>query len=307
MSRYYEALTEAGKSADADIQGQPEIAVEEGEPCASVQPQSPAAPALKPVGMDLKSAVSLDVPTGVNGSGEAAKSELFTATTREPLQFGPWARVIPNASRRVVLEQYRKLRTKLLAQNQIRPFHTLAITSPGPREGKTITALNLGLCFGMLPNFRVLVVDGDVRRGGASAHLGAKGAPGLSNVIEGTAGIGDVIFQYADIPVHVMMSGNSTVPPELLFSSQIEVHLRRMAELYDLVIVDTPPVNLVADTQMIASKCDAALLIARAFSTTRKSLEKAIQELNGVRIVGTVLNSGTRAQVYRGYGYGGYY
>ena len=76
----------------------------------------------------------------------------------------------------------------------------------------------------------------------------------------------------------------------------------RVTEQYDLVLVDTPPANLIADVQLLAASCDAVLLVARAFSTTRKAFEKAVQELLPFRVIGTVLNAGMAQR----YGYGGY-
>jgi Mrp family chromosome partitioning ATPase len=70
-------------------------------------------------------------------------------------------------------------------------------------------------------------------------------------------------------------------------------------------VVDSSPVNLITDAQLLAENCDAVLVVARAFSTTRKSLEQTVQELSAFRIIGTVLNGGTKAQLYRRYN--GYY
>jgi len=312
MSRFYEALREAGRASEF-VSGSdaptasPEAAqqgatAESGVAAAQGHPQNSAN--LKP-GLAGTAAAPSGMPSdGLNGTNPAPP--LSVARNQEPpAKFPPSARVLPNATKGVVLEQYRKLRTKILQQNQIRPFRTLAITSPGPREGKTVTALNLALSFGMLPDYKVLVVDADVRKGSIGTYLGVGDGPGFSNVIEGTARLEDVILQFAEGPIHVLPRGNSSVPAELLFSSQIDGHFRRMGHLYDLVIVDTPPVNLIADSQIIVSKCDAALLVARAFSTMRKDLEKAALELSGTHVIGATLNCGTRAQVYRSYG--GYY
>ncbi len=76
-------------------------------------------------------------------------------------------------------------------------------------------------------------------------------------------------------------------PAELLHSPQLGKQLRRLSEQFDLVLVDSAPVNLITDTQLLAGSCDAVLLVARAFSTTRKSLELAIQDLSQFRIIGT--------------------
>ena len=91
---------------------------------------------------------------------------------------------------------------------------------------------------------------------------------------------------------------------ELLNSPQLGFCIQKVSEYFSLVLIDSPPVNVVTDAQLLANSCDAVLLVVRAFVTTRKSLERTVQELQPFRVLGTVLNCGTRAQVdgrYRGY------
>jgi protein-tyrosine kinase len=213
-------------------------------------------------------------------------------------------RLIPHAMDPVVVEHYRTLRTKILQEQSQRAFRSLIVTSPSPQEGKTVTVLNLGLCFAMLPSFKILVIDGDLRRGSLGNWLGMDNTAGLSNLIDGSAKLEDVVWKSDENSMNFMLRGTSEIPPgELLQSSQLKNHLLRMTELFDLVLIDSPPVNLMADVQLLAGNCEAVLLIARAFSTTRKALEKAVQNLLPFRVIGTVLNAGTTAtsRKYRGY------
>ena len=212
------------------------------------------------------------------------------------------ARLIPHAMDPVVAEYYRRLRAKIIQQQEKSPFRSLVVTSANPQEGKTVTVLNLGLSFSMLPSYKVLVVDGDMRKGTLGHWLGVEhNRPGLSNLIDGSAQLEDVILKSDEIPMHFMVRGSSLVPD--LLSSQLDLHFQRIAEQFDLVLVDTPPVNLIADVQLLAASCDAVLIVARAFATTRKALEKAVQELLPFRVIGTVLNAGTEEHYgYRGYG-----
>jgi protein-tyrosine kinase len=214
------------------------------------------------------------------------------------------ARLIPHAMDPVVAEYYRRLRAKIIQQQEKSPFRSLVVTSANPQEGKTVTVLNLGLSFSMLPSYKVLVVDGDMRKGSLGLWLGVEhDRPGLSNLIDGSAQLEDVILKSDEFPMHFMVRGNSRVPD--LLSSQLNLPFQRIAEQFDLVLVDTPPVNLIADVQQLAASCDAVLLVARAFATTRKALEKAVQELLPFRVIGTVLNAGTK-EYYKYGGYGGY-
>jgi Mrp family chromosome partitioning ATPase len=74
-----------------------------------------------------------------------------------------------------------------------------------------------------------------------------------------------------------------------------------LTQQYDLILVDSPPVNLLADAQLLAKHCDGILLVARAFSTTNKAFRKAMQDLVSFRIVGTVLNAGMPISAYHRY------
>jgi capsular exopolysaccharide synthesis family protein len=213
------------------------------------------------------------------------------------------ARLIPYAIDSAVVEHYRRLRAKILQQQEAKPFRTLVVTSAGPQEGKTVTVLNLGLSFSTLPSFRVLVIDGDMRRGTLGNWLGVSpDQPGLSNLFEGSATLHDVVLKSDRIPVHFMVRGNAQVHD--LHPSHFANHFRKLGEAFDLVLVDSPPVNLLADVQLLAANTDAVLLVARAFSTSRKSFEKAVQELTPFRLIGAVLNAGV---TQRSGGYYGYY
>jgi len=259
------------------------------------------------------------VPVKANGSTPKPQEDVVAskiATEPSPLNiphekriidFDPAARLITQAADPAVVEHYRRLRTKLLQQSSEKPFKSLLIASPSPQEGKTVTALNLALSFAMLSDFKVLLVDGDLRRGTIGKLLGVDEHPGLNNMMEGTATLEKVLLQCRDLPLHFLLRGNSELPAaELLHSTdRLRDIFRHMTEEFDLVIVDSSPVNLITDAQLLAENCDAVLLVARAFSTTRKSLEQTVRELSAFRVVGTVLNGGTRAQLYRRYN--GYY
>jgi succinoglycan biosynthesis transport protein ExoP len=222
----------------------------------------------------------------------------------------PSAHLIPQSSDPSILEYYRRVRTKMLQLQTDKPFRSLIVTSANPQEGKTVTTLNLAMSFAMLPSYRVLVVDGDLRRGtlGSWLGIGDDDHPGLSNLIDGSANLDDVILRSESVPMNFMVRGNSKVPAgELLHSPQLCSYLRTIAERFDLVLVDTPPVNLVADAHQLATCCEAVLLVARAFRTTRKAFEKAVQDVAPYRVIGTVLNAGTGARSNGYYGYYGHY
>ena len=217
------------------------------------------------------------------------------------------ARLLLHAADSKIVEHYRLLRTQILQQQAESMFRTLLVTSPGPGEGKTVTLLNLGLTFAMLPSFKVLVLDGDLRKGDMGKWLGIKNDhPGFSDLIEGSVQLEEAVLRSREIPISFMVRGSSKLSPaELLHSPQLTTSLREMAAQFDLVLVDSPPANLVTDAQLLASACDAVLLVVRAFATSQKALEEATNKLLPFRVIGNVLNGASA--IGSSYGYSGYY
>jgi capsular exopolysaccharide synthesis family protein len=303
MSRLYEALKEASRRRGGNSGGK---GLWDGM---EIPP------------LDADQTLQNDTPAPTNGHGEESPREaVFTpetdsipraveedeltvrATGESEANLDRNARLIPFAIDSTVVEHYRRLRTKILQQQEAKPFRTLVVTSAGPQEGKTVTVLNLGLSFSTLPSFRVLVVDGDMRRGTLGNWLGVSNdQPGLSNLLEGSARLEDVVLKSGQVPMHFMVRGSAKVQD--MHPSHFSNHFQRLGEAFDLVLVDSPPANLLVDVQMLAANTDAVLLVARAFSTSRKAFEKAVQELTPFRMVGAVLNAGVPAHSrrYRGY------
>jgi len=286
MSRFYNALKEASR----------------------IKPSGEADPIPEAVARGTSAASQVETP-GVSSLEDepdppvpAAQNEFFGSHADVTLD--QTARLIPHAVDPTVVEHYRRLRTKIMQQHTTKPFCSLVVTSPNPREGKTVTALNLGLSFAMLPNFRVVVVDGDLRKGSLGQWLGVDDRPGLSNLIDGSAKLEDVVLKSDESPMCFVVRGTSKLPAaELLNSPDLSGHFRRLGETFDLILLDFPPLNLITDTQLLAASCDAVLLVARAFSTTLKAFEKTVQDLAPFRVIGTILNGGIKPRRY-GYGYG---
>lgn len=312
MSRFYNALKEASR-----FQSPAEGERERPKP----QEKAPAVASGEPLVAAGATATQLEppvvAPSPDEGSGrfsafrEVPKNGVFGRHAKVTID--QTARLIPHAVDPAVVEHYRKLRTKIMQQHAAKPFRSLVVTSPNPGEGKSVTVLNLGLSFAMLPNFRVCVVDGDLRKGSMGRWLGVSDRPGLSNLIDGSAQLEDVVLKSDESPMCFVVSGTSdAAPAELLNSDNLRGHIQQLSQHFDMVVVDSPPVNLITDTQLLAASCDAVLLVARAFSTTSKAFEKTVQDLAPFRVIGTILNGGIKMRNRGGYGYGhsygqGYY
>lgn len=207
-------------------------------------------------------------------------------------------------------EAYRKLRTNLRFVRADRP-RAIAVTSPSPEEGKSVTASNLALAIAQQGQ-SVLVVDGDLRRPVQHEIFQVQRSPGLSDALVGLVEPLQAVQQYADAPnVYVMACGTEAPnPAELLGSEAFARFIMAMLDKFDTIIVDTPPVNVVTDAAVIGSVCDGVLLIAEAGRTDRSVLASAVNELKSARgsVLGIVLNRAGGGVRYGRYGkYGGYY
>lgn len=307
MSRLYEALKGAnrnrknnnGRDSLWDVL---DINADESSPSPGENSAPAGTPAI-PVSLALPSnGHSKPIPTAAFEADAVVLEEHHELGTVTRTGLDQKARLLPFSANPALADHYRRLRTKLIQQREAKPFRSMVVTSAAPQEGKTVTVLNLAFSFSTLPDFKVLVVDGDLRRGTLGSWLGVSNEQaGLSNLFRGTANLEDVLLKSDQVPMHFMVRGNEQVRD--LHPSHFAGHFQKLTELYDLVLIDSPPVNLLADVQLLAANSDAVLLVARAFSTTRKSLEKAAQELAPFRIVGAVLNAGVAQRSYRYYGY----
>jgi capsular exopolysaccharide synthesis family protein len=304
MSRFYDALSEAGGF-------RPDATPEEPNRVPGINgiPVTTRA-SIDPIACNLSAPVAVldDDTSRISSEREPSESVGIpeVGSIRIPLTNAlKHKALIGNAVDPSVVEHYRRLRTKIIQLHTTQPFRSLLVTSPSPEEGKTVTVLNLALSFAMLPSFKVLVVDGDLRRASLGNWLEVSERPGFSNLIEGTAEWADVVVKSDSMPISIIGSGTSKIPAaELLQSSQLKSQIQKMTEQFSLVLVDSPPVNLITDAQLLAASCDAVLIVTRAFVSTRMALEQAIQDLQPYRIIGTVLNGGTRSRLdhrYQGY------
>jgi len=193
MSRFYDALKEASRSlskADGNPVGGTLASdgnelLNEAIARAAVTP-----PVLTPDPGPAEMAAMLDDELVDRGT----QPQNSSFATKVHVAFDLKARLVTNAADSAVSEHYRRLRTKILQQQATKPFRSLIVVSPSPQEGKTVTVLNLGLTFAMLPSFKVLVVDGDLRRGNIGERLGVENHPGLTDLIEGSAKMEDVVL-----------------------------------------------------------------------------------------------------------------
>lgn len=213
-----------------------------------------------------------------------------------------------------VREAYKTLRTNIRFSLPGGGCKKLCITSSLPGEGKTITAINLALSFAE-SGLRVLLIDADLRRPALARLLIETGTPGLSNILAGMCSEDDAIMKDRYPNLDVIFSG--VIPPnpsELLSSAKTQELLNRMAQKYDYIFIDTPPVNVVTDACILASGLDGVLFVVRQNQSDREAVSRGVNQVNmaGAKILGFVLNGVPaegrkrygRYRYYNAYGYG---
>ncbi len=192
-------------------------------------------------------------------------------------------------------EAFNQLFATLALSYQDRPVKVIVFTSPLPGEGKTLSAINFALA-GALRGLRVLLIDGDLRCGVVNTAMGIARAPGFSELLAGTAEVGEAarwISLDKQGSLFVMPSGTlPAIPGSVLTISRLHEALSALAPTFDLVVIDTPPVNLVADAGLVGSGADAVLLVVRAGHTQVDDLRYAMDRLEAMRapVLGTLLN-----------------
>jgi capsular exopolysaccharide synthesis family protein len=224
-----------------------------------------------------------------------------SATTKQPLVDGD-----QHGAR---AEAFRTLRTNLQFADVDHPPRVIVITSPLPSEGKSTSACNVALTLA-LGGARVVLVDGDLRKPAVGRYLGISSAAGLTSVLAGQHELRDVVVSYGRNTLAVLPSGPTPPnPSELLGSQQMADLLGTLANHYDIVVIDAPPLLPVTDAAVLAAIADGAVLVLRHARTRREEAQRAIQALNAVnaKLLGTVLNFApkrNRRGGYDGYGYG---
>jgi len=205
-------------------------------------------------------------------------------------------------------EAYRSVRTALQFATVRGLPGTLLITSAGPSEGKSTTALELAQNISQLGK-RVLLVDADLR--GASVHktTGLPAAKGLSNLLSGACTLDEVVQSWRNGALDVITSGPLPPnPPELLGGAALPKLLSDLRRSYDVVILDGPPVLGLADAPLLANHAEATMLVVAAQATRVESLQAAIRRLqfSRARLIGALLTrfNMVGGDEYYGYGYG---
>jgi len=228
--------------------------------------------------------------------------------------------VIPASKRRDILaymqdkptsaamEAVRNLRTSLLLSNVDNPPKVIISTSSLPGEGKTTNALALAYNFvGM--GKKVLLIEGDIRRRTLNEYFKNVPKHGIVSMLAGERSFDDVVFRPAEFDADIVPGDKSRINAADFFSSdKFRDFVTEMRDLYDVIIIDTPPVLVVPDARIIAQTADALLFSVLWDSTSRAQVTESLRLLraSSIRPTGFILSQISPKGMKR-YGYGGRY
>lgn len=224
--------------------------------------------------------------------------------------------IVVSGSRSIVAEQFRNLRTNLSFVLGAGEHKIILITSSMGGEGKSFISLNLAMTYALMGK-RTVLLGLDLRKPKIGNYIGLEDAPGISNYLSGQMPMEELAIElnYGTHDLYFINSG--PVPPnpaELLLQPAMAAMIRYLKEHFDYIIMDTPPVGLVTDAQILGEYTDACLYIVRHQYTMKAQIQLLDSYFRGSRLpnMGVILNDIKAGDAYRynygGYGYGnGYY
>lgn len=308
MSKIYEALMRAEQER---LESREEAA---GTP-SGTQPFDTAAPAELPL---ANVSLAPELPAEPADPGHSASANGFThrldLSRVQSHVWNPQLDKLPSLGKLGSgVEQFRRLRSRLFEFRDLNKVSSILVSSGLPREGKSFVAVNLAISFARHKSSRVLLIDGDMRRSSLHTLLGCENKPGLTTYLSGQAELMEVMQQpkagVDGVPLPAGLASLTFIPSgdegtkaaDLSGHPRFKQLIQAATPLFDWIIVDSSPVNLVTDGVNLAHACDAVLLVARGGVTKFETAQRALMELKATNLVGVVLNGVEAPHVVGGY------
>jgi tyrosine-protein kinase Etk/Wzc len=206
------------------------------------------------------------------------------------------------------VEGIRGLRTSLQLQMADARNNVVMLTGSRPDAGKSFLSVNLATLVASTRK-RVLLIDGDMRRGDVHSHFGVRHMPGLSDVLMGSD-IEAAVLHDVLPGVDLLTKGSlPSHPSELLMSDRMHEVLDYLKHKYDLVIIDTPPVLAVTDATVIGKHAGTSLLVVRHGRNQVEEIGETMKRLHhgGVNMKGVLLTDVPQSKLMSGSSYTNYY
>jgi len=261
--------------------------------------------ALAPADSEERSAYAPAPPESPSPTGSAVAA---AGREGEPLRVGDADRdklIVGDGVDPAMVEQYRHLAAVMHHAQKSSGVRSVMITSALPSEGKTLTATNLALTLSQSYQRRVLLIDADLRRPRMREMFALPSTIGLTDSLT-TPRADRLPVQQITPTLWVLTSGRPVPDPmSLLVSPSMKQLLDEARDAFDWVVVDTPPIAILPDANLLAAMIDTALLVVSAHSTPYPMVQRAARAIDTKRILGVVLNRAEKATLPASYGYYG--
>ncbi|MDP6435849.1 MAG: CpsD/CapB family tyrosine-protein kinase [Gammaproteobacteria bacterium] len=190
-------------------------------------------------------------------------------------------------------DTYRMLRTRVFQELAANDWNTIAVTSPATASGKTLTAINLAITIAMDVSHTALLIDADLRHPAIHDYFGYTPEFGLNDYLDQDIPLSSILF-HPNIDRLTVMPGREAISEsaETLRSPKMVTMMKEIKNYYSdrIIVLDVPPVLTIDDALAFAPSVDCMLLVAEYGSTSKEELREAIELLEGIPIIGTVLN-----------------
>jgi protein-tyrosine kinase len=206
--------------------------------------------------------------------------------------------VVLSAPESIDAENFKLLKAQILFPKNGEVPRTIMVTSSLPGEGKTFVAANLAVSLALGINDYVLLVDCDLRRPSLHEILGCSNTEGLHEYLTGKRELADLLIRTRIEKLSLLTAGSSpSNPAELLSSTMMKEFLEEVKGRYQdrFIIVDVPPSQVTAETNVLANYVDRIIFVVMAQKTPRETIQRSIENLGKKKILGLVFNGYTKA------------
>jgi capsular exopolysaccharide synthesis family protein len=210
--------------------------------------------------------------------------------------------VVSKTATPLLVEQFRSLAATLHGTQLAQPLKSVIVTSASPGDGKSHVAVNLALTLSDSYRRKVLLIDADMRRPSLHVIFGVPNDHGLADALTAKTDEKVATVRISETLTLLPAGRPASNPLGGLSSDRMKRIVADAASRFDWVIVDSPPVGMLADARLVLETVDAALLVVRAGVTRFPDLEAAADALGRERILGLVLNAASPVEI-RGQGY----
>jgi capsular exopolysaccharide synthesis family protein len=209
-----------------------------------------------------------------------------------PLSLSPNSRLVCTSRfDGVTAEKFRILAVLMRHLQQARRLRKVLITSTLPEEGKSFVAVNLALTLARGKSDKVIFVEADLRRPIIAKQFGLNGLSGLREWLQADVPLAGAIYHLEAAGIWVLPAGNVPRHPlELMQAGSLPQLFDNLSNLFDWIIIDSPPIVGLADASVLAKIADGVLLVTREGKTEKKSLLKGLEILDSSQLLGVVLN-----------------